>query len=43
MFRIADSAMNRKNLEIIMLQQLDELSDDLIALSDALLCHEYEV
>jgi hypothetical protein len=43
MLRIADSTLNQQNLEIIMLQQLAELSDDLDALSDVLLCYEYEV
>jgi hypothetical protein len=36
MFGIADSALNQQNLDIIMLQQLAELSDDLDALPDVL-------
>jgi hypothetical protein len=36
MSQVVDSAINQQNLEIIMLQQLSELSDDLDALLDVL-------
>jgi hypothetical protein len=43
MFEAAHLALNHQNLEIIMLQQLAELSDDFDALPDVLACYEYEV